>query len=48
LSLIGKGVNEKEVREAPRAAQATGETGSSLPEEFRTGLDAYFNRLDKK
>ena len=47
LSLIGRGVNEKEVREAPRAAQATGETGSSLPEEFRTGLDAYFNRLEK-
>ena len=48
LSLIGKGVNEKEVREAPRAAQATGETGSTLPEEFRSGLDAYFNRLEKK
>jgi hypothetical protein len=48
LSLIGRGINEKEVREAPHAAQATGETGSSLPEEFRTGLDAYFNRLDKK
>src|SRR5205085_11675643 len=47
LSLIGRGVNEKEVREAPRAAQATGETGSTLPEEFRTGLDAYFNRLEK-
>jgi hypothetical protein len=48
LSLIGKGVNEKEVREAPRTTQATGETGSSLPEEFRSGLDAYFNRLEKK
>ena len=47
LSLIGKGVNEKEVREAPGAAQATGETGATLPEEFRTGLDAYFNRLEK-
>jgi hypothetical protein len=47
LSLIGRGVNDKEVRVAPRAAQATGETGSSLPEEFRTGLDAYFNRLEK-
>ena len=47
LSLIGSGVNEKEVRESPGAAQATGETGATLPEEFRTGLDAYFNRLDK-
>jgi hypothetical protein len=48
LSLVGRGVNEKEVREAPRTTQATGETGSSLPEEFRSGLDAYFNRLEKK
>jgi hypothetical protein len=48
LSLIGRGVNEKEVREAPGAAQATGDTGAVLPEEFRTGLDAYFNRLEKK
>ena len=47
LSLIGRGINEKEVRDAPHAAQATGETGSTLPEEFRNGLDAYFNRLDK-
>ena len=47
LSLVGKGVNEKEVREAPRTSQATGESGSTLPEEFRTGLDAYFNRLEK-
>lgn len=47
LSLIGRGINEKEVREAPKAAQATGETGTALPVEFRTGLDAYFNRLEK-
>jgi hypothetical protein len=47
LSLIGKGVNEKEVRRAPGAAQATGDIGTTLPEEFRTGLDAYFNGLEK-
>jgi hypothetical protein len=47
LSLVGTGVNEKEVRESPGAAQATGETGTTLPEEFRAGLDAYFNRLEK-
>jgi hypothetical protein len=29
------------------AAHATGETGATLPEEFRTGLDTYFNRLEK-
>jgi hypothetical protein len=46
LSLVGRGVNEKEVREAPRTSQATGETGMTLPEEFRAGLDAYFNRLE--
>jgi hypothetical protein len=47
LTLLGSGVNEKEVREAPGASQATGETGATLPEEFRAGLDAYFNRLEK-
>jgi len=47
LSLVGKGANEKEVRENPAAAHATGETGATLPEEFRTGLDSYFNRLEK-
>lgn len=47
LSLIGTGVNQKEVRETPNAGHATGETGTTLPEEFRLGLDAYFNRLEK-
>jgi hypothetical protein len=47
LSLIGKGINEKEVREATGAAHSTGDSGATLPEEFRTGLDAYFNRLEK-
>jgi hypothetical protein len=47
LSLVGKGANEKEVRETPGAAHATGETGATLPEEFRAGLDTYFNRLEK-
>ena len=47
LSLLGRGVDEKEVREAPKSSQATGESGMTLPEEFRTGLDTYFNRLEK-
>lgn len=47
LSLVGRGTNDKEVREAQGAAHATGETGATLPEEFRSGLDAYFNRLEK-
>jgi hypothetical protein len=47
LSLIGTGVNEKEVRQAPGAGQATGTAGTILPEEFRLGLDTYFNRLEQ-
>ncbi len=47
LSLIGRGTNEKEVREAQRTNQATGDAGATLPEEFRTGLDAYFNQLER-
>ncbi len=47
LSLIGRGTNEKEVREATAATQTTGDNGATLPEEFRVGLDAYFNRLEK-
>jgi hypothetical protein len=46
LALIGRGRNEREVREDLGTAQATGETGPKLPEEFRAGLDEYFNRLE--
>jgi len=28
--------------------QATGTSGRVLPEEFRAGLDAYFNRFEKE
>jgi hypothetical protein len=47
LALIGKGANEKEVREDHGVSQATGDSGPKLPEEFRTGLDEYFNRLER-
>lgn len=47
LALIGSGINDKEVREDHGVAQATGETGAALPEEFRAGLDEYFNRLER-
>jgi len=47
LALIGSGLNDKEVREDRGVSQATGETGSELPEEFRAGLDEYFNRLER-
>jgi hypothetical protein len=47
LALVGSGVNEKEVRENPETTQSTGYAGDVLPEEFRAGLDEYFNRIDQ-
>lgn len=47
LSLIGSGLNDKEVREDRGVSQSTGQSGPGLPEEFRFGLDEYFNRLEK-
>lgn len=47
LTLLGSGVNAKEVRQDRGISQTTGEAGSSLPEEFRAGLDEYFNRLER-
>jgi len=47
LSLVGTGANDKEVREDRGVSQATGNTGPALPEEFRAGLDEYFNRLER-
>ena len=48
LALVGSGVNDKEVREDRGISQSTGESGASLPEEFRAGLDEYFNRLERE
>lgn len=45
LALLGKGTNAKEVREDRDVSQTTGDTGLVFPEEFRRGLDQYFNRL---
>ena len=45
LALVGKSINAKEVRRARVVADTTGETESKLPEEFRVGLDEYFNRI---
>jgi hypothetical protein len=47
LALLGNGVNQKEVREDRGIAQSSGNSGASLPEEFRAGLDEYFNRLER-
>jgi hypothetical protein len=46
LALIGQGVDDKAVINDRPVTQATGATGRQLPEEFRAGLDEYFNQLD--
>ncbi len=46
LALFGAGVNDKEIREERDVGQATGVAGAALPEEFRAGLDKYFNRIE--
>jgi hypothetical protein len=46
LALFGAGMNEHEVREERDVGHATGTAGASLPEEFRAGLDQYFNRME--
>ncbi|MEJ7638136.1 MAG: hypothetical protein WKF75_09210, partial [Singulisphaera sp.] len=48
LALMGGGFNEKEGREDHGVSQSTGDSGPSLPEEFRSGLDEYFNRLESR
>jgi hypothetical protein len=48
MALTGEGINEKEEREFRDVSPTTGETGAQLPEEFRAGLDQYFNRLEKQ
>jgi len=47
MALLGSGVNQKEVREDRGVSQVAGESGPVLPEEFRAGLDEYFNRLER-
>ncbi len=46
LSLIGSGINAQEQKRAAQTRQTIGETGKVLPEEFRTGLDEYFRRIE--
>lgn len=47
LALVGSGTNDKQITAPRDVTQATGETGASYPEEYRSGLDEFFNRLDK-
>lgn len=48
LALVGSGANEKARPDEREVQQATGESGRTLPEEFRAGLDEYFNQLEKQ
>jgi hypothetical protein len=48
LALLGSGMNSKEIRENQDTEQSVGETGTTLPEEFRHGLDQYFDRLEER
>jgi hypothetical protein len=47
LARLGEGVNGQARTEAPEEDQAIGKSGSVLPEEFRDGLDAYFNAFER-
>ena len=47
LALVGAGINAKEIREESEVTTSTGLTSPGLPEEFRGGLDQYFNRLEE-
>ena len=47
LALLGSGLNQNEKREPREVEQATGEVGRTLPEEFRAGLDKYFEAIER-
>lgn len=46
LSDLGPGTDADTNVNARPVGQATGKAGRELPEEFKTGLDAYFNKLE--
>ena len=47
LAGLGPGSDENAQVAARLTGQATGRAGKEFPEEFRSGLDAYFNALEK-
>ena len=47
IARLGEGVNSQARTEAPEEEQAIGKSGVVLPEEFRNGLDAYFNAFER-
>ena len=46
LADLGAGADAESSVEARPVGQSTGKAGRELPEEFKTGLDAYFNKLE--
>lgn len=46
LALIGAGDDANASIAKRTVGQATGKAGRKIPEEFRTGLDTYFNSVD--
>ena len=47
LALLGSGANDKARPDERDVPQSSGAADRTLPEEFRAGLDEYFNRLEK-
>lgn len=47
LADLGEGDDAATNVEARPIGQSTGKAGRELPEEFKTGLDAYFNKLEE-
>ena len=47
LARLGEGLNRAARADAPEDDQAVGRSGLVLPEEFRAGLDAYFNAFER-
>jgi len=48
LADLGAGNDAGSEVNARPVGQATGKAGRELPEEFKAGLDAYFNKLESK
>jgi hypothetical protein len=48
LSLIGRGADASAHIEKKQTKQATGSSGGKWPEEFRDGLDDYFDALERR
>ena len=46
LAELGPGSDAKSIVDARPVGQATGHAGKEFPDEFKTGLDAYFNLLE--